>query len=104
VDIRSQCVAVWCSVLQCGAVCCSAVQCVAVWCSALQCVAVWCSILAIGRDCSYYRGEPMFSFPRLHVSLGRKPYTNKAYCKKYLAILGDCCLLFVYSCVHIYIL
>ena len=36
----SQCVAVWCSVLQCVAVCCSASQCVAVWYSVLQCVAV----------------------------------------------------------------
>ena len=35
---KSQCIAVFCSVLQCVAVCHSVLQCVAVCCSVLQCV------------------------------------------------------------------
>jgi len=41
--VRTQCVAVCCSVLQSLIMCCSVLQCVAVRCSALQCVAVRCN-------------------------------------------------------------
>jgi len=46
--VRTQCGAVWCSVVQCGAVWCRVVQCGAVWCIVVQCVAVWCSVVQRG--------------------------------------------------------